>query len=162
MLNDTLSQSIHDVIFEAAGGATLTVQGARVRAASGDVVTVYSRNVEPRDVHLDREIRAFVDEWARFAATTPGIYFGVFRLPAGNYSLDVNILRPVAKRANSLAFARWNGQHSIYSFSEDEVIKTGLTGAAESRIKTPADAVALVRDLRTLDTSKLGAAIAAA
>ena len=149
-MNDALSSAILAAINDPRPDRTLTHSGTRVRAVGGDVVTLVSENIPSaaNAIWIEAAIRKFVDAWSHFAANTPGILFGVFVLPSGDYSLDVNVLRPRSARDSSLTFARWNGQHSIWDGSAEAVVPTGLASSSGSTIKTPGEARAALAGLR--------------
>lgn len=142
-MNDVLTKTLVAVVNSGAPGATVTPQGCLVNPASGLVVTLTSDNFEPNAA--GPAIGAFVSRYAEVAFQR-GLLFGVFQLPSGRYSIDLNILRPESDRARVAAFAHANNQHSYWDARLGDCAATGCTGEEGPRVNT-ANQVATVAAL---------------
>lgn len=162
--NCALSRHILSAILSGIEGRTMMPSGMPVRPRC-DVVSLFSLNVDATAPNLEQLVAEFVAVWAPVASRLSAVHttvFGVFRLPDGRYSLDLNLCRPCAFRDATLAFARANGQHSIWDGILSKVVETGLSGATGSTLTTPAEVEAAVRALGKGGTpvTKLGFTIA--
>ena len=132
-MNDVLTKTLVEVVNSGALGATVTPQGCLVNPASGLVVTLTSDNFAPE--HAGPTIGAFVSRYAAVARER-GLLFGVFALPSGRYSVDLNILRPESDRARVADFAGANNQHSYWDARLGDCVTTGCTGEEGPRVNT--------------------------
>lgn len=132
-MSDILTKTLIEVVNSGAPGATATPQGRLVNPTSGLVVTLTSDNFAPE--HAGPTIEAFVRRYAAVACEC-GLLFGVFALPSGRYSIDLNILRPESDRARVAAFAGLNNQHSYGDAKLGDCVATGRTGEEGPRVNT--------------------------
>lgn len=139
---------------------TLALRGVFLsRVATCDVVSLVSRNTfvrtHPRLTSESageeaEEERRWVSEFLApyiEAQARGDIAVGVYLFDSGDrISVDVNVLVGAQHRENTLAFARANGQESIWSGEESRCIPTGGDGL--SRLAEPSEVLEAATLLR--------------
>lgn len=154
-MNDTLSQTLLEVVNSGAPGASVSPEGMLVNVASGLVVTITCANFEAEAAPA--AIREFVDTYAP-VAKAHGLLFGVFQLPSGRYSVDLNIARPESDRERVAEFAHANNQHSYYDARAGACVETGLSGEFGPRVASP-EAARVVAALFTRTASPVATVV---
>lgn len=124
-------------------GATFDLDGGITQDTTGDVVTLASKNVKLEDLTPDA-VRTFA---SRYKTDEAPIKVGVFRLEGkpGYASIDINVVAPKEHRTNTLDFAKRNGQESIWSLDDSEVVPAGGEGA--NKEMSPSELVRAARYL---------------
>lgn len=119
-------------------GATFNPDGTEfVPSEPTDIVTLTNINIPTSELTGER-LQRFVD--LHDAVTrTPGVVVGAFKLDTqeGAASLDINVAVPKKYRENTLAFAKANGQESIFDMENFEVVPAG--GDSKPRLRADWD-----------------------
>lgn len=119
-------------------GATFNPDGTEyVPTEPVDIVTLTNTNIPVSELTGER-LQRFVGLHDT-ALGTPGTVVGAFRLEGqdGMVSLDLNVAVPKRFRKNTLAFAKENGQESIYDMEAGEVVPAG--GDSKPRLRADWD-----------------------
>lgn len=124
------AEFFHGLLSGSRNGGTFNCDGHEIDVAE-DVVTLACKTVSGSDLNaeeLDDVAHAFIGPYRNVTST---LCWGFFRLDNGDISIDVNVRVSPECRANTLAFAKANGQESIYAGATKEIIRTGGDGVAK-------------------------------
>lgn len=124
-------------------GATFDLDGSITKDTTGDVVTLASKNVKLSEL-TPEAVSAFA---SKYRSEDLPLKVGVFRLEGqpDTASIDINVVAPKEHRANTLDFAKNNGQESIWSLDDQEVVPAG--GAGANREMSPSELARAARAL---------------
>jgi hypothetical protein len=122
------AEFFRDLLSGSRNGGTFTREGTFVEP-QGDVVTLVCKTVSGNDLTLE-EFAEVAEAFFAPYYLSARLLFGFYRMDNGDISIDVNVNVPRIHRANTLAFARANGQESIYDGHEGKVIPCGGDGVA--------------------------------
>lgn len=117
---------------EAEDGVTFNNDGTVAYVPKGDTIPVVSFNTTQEELtsNMISEFVASVKE----AFSTMDVKFGLYKFSNSNkVSIDVNIIVDEDKVDDSIKFAKYAGQESIFRMSDFSLIKTGATGKDPKR-----------------------------